>query len=161
MTIHWHQGHNIPGYMPDDDQPPQSLSIEQARTSLVEDIQFGADQFHELHADGEDPLAVDKLIAEGHDTIVLLLQALDSQALYNGYTVTLPRTGGTHDQGMAYWIHQCSDEACEPIEEASILSEAEGDRSEDWLPGAFDEDFGQSNNEDSYGMYESTDWKGP
>lgn len=101
-AIHYHVGHNVPGYLPMDDEPPFPYeSFADAKAALIEDIKFA-----EGCEDDED--AAENFCAAAE--VVNLWSGPDSIVIDD-------RPGSPHSLGVAYWIIECESWECEPEED--------------------------------------------
>lgn len=108
MTVHYHWGHNIPGYMPMSDEPNRADDWESACTALRTELDIYVDYI----ADSEDDR--EGLWESATDAFHLLNQEEDAGP--HDFTLYVA-SDEPHDLGLAYWVIVCADDDCAEVEE--------------------------------------------
>ena len=115
---HWHSGHNMPGYMPENDVWTHA-TFEDAVVFMVEDLEHYADAT-ETWVDEHD---CDDIPCPTYGDDCAWNKAQNTRALVED--LLHENTGETewtgYDDGLAWWIVECNDAAC--VEAARELGE--------------------------------------
>lgn len=102
-ALHWHEGQNVPGYLPMDDDAPYCFeTFSDAARSMQDRLEREADflcssDYEETRALGDEYAAAqaDLTYASGPDWLVYL-----------------PSSTSAHDLGLAFWITSCQEDDC-------------------------------------------------
>jgi hypothetical protein len=105
--LHYHVGHNTPGYLPESDVS-YCESAESAKDTLIYDLDYAWDSYY---ARGETP---DEQCSNGSiaDEYSAAMEDLKLASVENGWDVYLPTSTSEHDLGCHYWIDACLED-CE------------------------------------------------
>ena len=116
-AVHWHTGHNMPGYLPDHD-PTTCATFVDARESMLTDIEFAAQCEYEStvpHECVEEPES-DSLFRDcpvfGDECGDL--RARDLMSVYNSALMmrAYEPAGSWLAAGTEWWIVQCHETDC-------------------------------------------------
>lgn len=100
MTVHYHWGQNIPGYLPMSDEPNIADTFEDARAALLEDVCAAVD--HEAMGDE----------ADNPGMLASLLEAESLIASWTEPDTAYASSTRPHDLGLAFWIVACAEDDC-------------------------------------------------
>lgn len=103
QATHYHAGHNIPGYLPMDDEPYAYSTFADAKTSIIDDLDRAGDHYYAAGEDEDERGLGDDYSA-----------AMEELNLNNGpeWDTYLPTSTSEHDLGEHWWIVQCSEPDC-------------------------------------------------
>ncbi len=101
--LHYHVGHNTPGYLPESDVS-YTEDAAQAKAILISDLDYAGDFYFDI---GETP--DERGIADEYSAA---MEDLNLASVENGWDVYLPTSTSEHDLGCHYWITACLED-CE------------------------------------------------
>lgn len=105
--LHYHAGHNIPGYLPMEDDPATYATYQDARDALLEDM--------DRHADGAADMDDGALLV--HELEAAMEDVRAWETAEDSYTIVTDPTR-ERDLGTAYWITACTEDECLEGEES-------------------------------------------
>lgn len=95
--VHYHYGHNIPGYLPMSDDANYCATFDEARAALIDDMERAGDEEEDDYAPGW----ADSFRA-----------ALEEARTATGPFYVNICSDGPHDLGVAYWVMACVEDDC-------------------------------------------------